>query len=174
MSSYSFLKNETAPKILVEAYKLIGTKELLGKDNNPTILEWADKIGLKKQYTADEIPWCGLFMAYVAFKAGKNFPINPLWARNWMTFGTKEDKAMLGDVLVFSRGANSGHVGIYVGEDTKCYYVLGGNQGDAVSITKILKTRCIAIRRTAWSKAQPENVRVIKLNVSGEISTNEQ
>lgn len=174
MSSYSFLKNETAPKILVEAYKLIGTKELLGKDNNPKILEWAKDLGLEKTYTADEIPWCGLFIAHVCQKAGKEIVQNPLWARNWAKWGIKQSVAMLGDILVFERGKNSGHVGIYVGEDTKCYYVLGGNQGDAVSITKILKTRCISIRRTAWSKAQPENVRVVKLNVSGEISTNEQ
>lgn len=46
--NYSFLKSEKAPKILVEAYKLLGTKELLGKDNNPKILAWAEKLGLKK------------------------------------------------------------------------------------------------------------------------------
>ena len=57
--NYSYLKQENAPKILVEAYKLIGTKELLGKDNNPKIIAWAKEIGLEKTYTADEIPWCG-------------------------------------------------------------------------------------------------------------------
>ena len=172
--NYSYLKKENAPKVLVEAFKLIGIKELLGKDNNPKIIAWAKELGLEKTYVADEIPWCGLFIAYVCHKANKEVVKNPLWARNWSKWGTKQDTAMLGDILVFERGANSGHVGIYVGEDKTAYHVLGGNQGDAVSITKILKTRCIAIRRTDWSKAQPENVRVIKLNVSGEISTNEQ
>jgi hypothetical protein len=33
--------------------------------------------------------------------------------------------------------------------------------------------RCIGIRRTAWSVKQPDNVRVIKLNATGVISTNE-
>jgi len=171
--SYNFLKKETAPKILVEAYKLIGTAELIGKDNNPVILNWAEEVGLKKQYTADEIPWCGLFMAYVCKKAGKVIPDNPLWARNWLNFGTKQATAMLGDILVFSRNGG-GHVGMYVGEDDKCYHVLGGNQGDKVSIVRIQKVRCIGIRRTAWSKAQPENVRVIKMDSTGAISTNEE
>lgn len=171
--NYSYLKKETAPKLLVEAYKLIGIKEVLGKDNNPKILAWAKELGLEKTYTADEIPWCGLFVAYACHMAGKTVVDNPLWARNWSKFGTKQDVAMLGDILVFERGANSGHVGIYVGEDKTAYHVLGGNQGDSVSIVRILKTRCIGIRRTAWSKAQPENVRVINLDATGSVSTNE-
>lgn len=171
--SYNFLKNETAPKVLVEAYKLLGVRETIGKDNNPKILAWADELGLKKVYTADEIPWCGLFVAYVCHKAGKAVVDSPLWARNWAKWGTKQSVAMLGDILVFERGANSGHVGIYVGEDATAYHVLGGNQGDAVSIVKILKKRCIAIRRTPWTTAQPENVRVVKLEANGSVSTNE-
>jgi len=170
--NYSFLKNETAPKLLVEAYKLLGVKETLGKDNNPTILKWAEELGLNKIYTADEIPWCGLFIGYVCQKAGKQVVKDPLWARNWLNFGSKENTAMLGDVLVFSRGS-SGHVGIYVGEDEKAYHVLGGNQGDAVSIVRITKVRCIGIRRTIWKVVQPTNVRVIKLNGNGLISENE-
>jgi uncharacterized protein (TIGR02594 family) len=171
--NYNFLKLEKAPKILVEAYKLLGTKELLGKDNNPKILKWAEKLGLKNTYIADEIPWCGLFIAYVCLMAKKEVVVNPLWARNWIKFGTKVDIAMLGDILVFKRGVSSGHVGIYVGEDNKCYHVLGGNQGDQVSIVRIPKIRCIGIRRTEWSVAQPKEVRVIKLNATGIISENE-
>jgi uncharacterized protein (TIGR02594 family) len=171
--SYNFLKKETAPKILVEAYKLLGVKETLGKDNNPVILNWAETVGLKRQYTADEIPWCGLFMAFVCHKAAKPIPVNPLWARNWNNFGKPQKVAMLGDVLVFSRGSG-GHVGIYVGEDEKCYHVLGGNQGDAVSIVRIQKVRCIGIRRTDWSRAQPLNVRVIRLSSNGVISNDER
>ena len=171
--NYSYLKKETAPKLLVEAYKLIGTKEVLGKDNNPKILAWAKELGLEKTYTADEIPWCGLFVAYVCHMAGKTVVDNPLWARNWSKFGTKQDVAMLGDILVFERGANSGHVGMYVGEDKTAYHVLGGNQGDAVSIVRVLKSRCIGIHRTAWTTAQPKEVRVINLDATGVVSINE-
>ena len=170
--SYNFLKKETAPRILVEAYKLIGTKEIVGKDHNPKILQWAKDLGLEKTYTNDEIPWCGLFMAHVCRLAGVEGVVNPLWARNWNNFGTKQVQAMLGDVLVFARDSG-GHVGIYVGEDAKAYHVLGGNQNNSVSVTRINKSRCIGIRRTKWKVSQPANVRQIFLSATGVISTNE-
>lgn len=171
--SYKWLKKENHPKVLVEARKHIGVAEIVGKDHNPTILGWAEELGLKNIYTNDEIPWCGLFIAYVCYKAGKNVVEKPLWARNWNKWGVKQDKAMLGDILVFSRGSG-GHVGIYVGEDSKCYHVLGGNQNNKVSVTRIVKSRCIGIRRTPWQIKQPYNVRVIHLETKGAISTNEQ
>ena len=170
--SYNFLKKETAPRILVEAYKLIGTKEIVGKDHNPKILQWAKDLGLEKTYTSDEIPWCGLFMANVCCVAGVDGVVNPLWARNWNIFGVPKKVAMLGDVLVFAR-ESGGHVGIYVGEDAKSYHVLGGNQNNSVSVTRINKSRCIGIRRTKWKVAQPDNVRQIFLSATGAISTNE-
>jgi uncharacterized protein (TIGR02594 family) len=170
--SYAFLKKEQSPRILVEAYKLIGVQEIVGKDHNPTIMQWAKDLGMEKTYTADEIPWCGLFMAHVCRVAGVDGVRNPLWARNWNNYGTRVTKAMLGDVLVFSRGSG-GHVGIYVGEDTKAYHVLGGNQNNRVSIVRIDRSRCIGIRRTKWKIAQPANVRPIFLNAKGVISTNE-
>lgn len=172
MDNYKWLKNEKAPKIFVQAYKLIGTKEVLGTRNNPVILQWADDLGLEKQYNADEIPWCGLFMAYICLRAGKQIINNPLWARNWATYGSEQKIAMFGDVLVFVRNVG-GHVGLYIGEDDKCYHVLAGNQGDEVCITRIQKNRCVAIRRTIWETGQPENVRVIKLAPTGSISENE-
>jgi cell wall-associated NlpC family hydrolase len=79
---------------------------------------------------------------------------------------------MLGDVLTFKRDGG-GHVGIYVGEDDKHYHVLGGNQGNSVSISRIAKTRLYKARRTTWKIAQPANVRVVKLEAKGVITTNE-
>ena len=49
--SYTWLKEEKSPKILVEAVKHIGTKEIVGKQHNKKILEWAEAIGLKSVYT---------------------------------------------------------------------------------------------------------------------------
>ena len=111
-------------------------------------------------------------MAYVALQAGWEPPLNPLWARNWLNWGAPQKVAMLGDILVFSRG-NSGHVGIYVGEDADTFCVLGGNQGDAVTIKRIFKSRLLGIRRCPWRVNQPASVRPIQLTASGPISTNE-
>lgn len=170
--SYSYLNNEKAPKILVEAVKMLGTKEVVGKQHNPVIMEWAKELGLQKVYTADEIPWCGLAVAYACHKAGVEVVDKPLWALNWAKYGNKVTEPMLGDILTFKRDGG-GHVGIYVGEDKDCYHVLGGNQGNAMSVTRILKTRLHQARRTAWKVAQPANVRKVLLDAKGAISKNE-
>ena len=173
--NYDYLKKETAPQVLVQARALIGTKEIIGKIHNKEILKWAKELGLEKVYTADEIAWCGLFIAYVCFKAGLEINMTnkeALWALNWNKFGTKQRTAMLGDILTFRR-KTGGHVGIYVGEDKDCYHVLGGNQANMVNITRIEKSRLSQIRRTSWKKAQPANVRVIKVSSTGFISKDE-
>jgi uncharacterized protein (TIGR02594 family) len=169
--NYNWLKEETAPRILVQAVKLIGTKEIVGRAHNPIILEWAKELKIKA-YTNDEIPWCGLFIAYCAHKAGVQVVDGPLWALNWAKYGTKESTPMLGDVLTFKRDGG-GHVGLYVGEDRTHYHVLGGNQNNQVNVMRIANTRLHQARRTAWKIAQPSNVRKIELSNKGIISTNE-
>jgi len=170
--SYSFLNTEKSPKLLVEAVKLIGIKEVVGKVHNPVIMAWAKDLDLQKIYTADEIPWCGLFIAYVCHKAGIEVIDKPLWALSWAKWGTKVTEPMLGDILTFKRDGG-GHVGIYVGEDKDCYHVLGGNQGNSVSVTRIVKSRLYQARRTAWKVAQPANVRKVYLDAKGIVSKNE-
>jgi uncharacterized protein (TIGR02594 family) len=170
--SYSFLNTEKSPRLLVEAVKLIGIKEVVGKVHNPVIMAWAKDLDLQKIYTADEIPWCGLFIAYACHKAGVDVVDKPLWALSWAKWGNKVTEPMLGDILTFKRDGG-GHVGIYVGEDKDCYHVLGGNQGNAVSVTRIVKSRLYQARRTAWKIAQPANVRKVQLDAKGVISKNE-
>ncbi len=160
------------PRMLEEARKLYGTFEVAGPDDNPVILGWAKEVGLAKDYIDDAIPWCGLFMAMVAKRAGKPVVEGPLWARNWANFAKPADKAQLGDVLVFRRAQGSGHVGLYVGEDYGAYHVLGGNQSDGVTITRIARDRCIAIRRPAYRKA-PATAKPVHLAANGGLSTNE-
>jgi uncharacterized protein (TIGR02594 family) len=171
---YEWLSKETSPKVIREAVKLYGTKEIVGKEHSKEILSWAKELGMEKTYTNDEIPWCGLFAAIVVKRAEFTPVNNPLWARNWLTFGTSQKTAMLGDILVFERGSG-GHVGFYVGEDETCYHVLGGNQSNMVNTTRLLKSRLLknGIRRCPWKIAQPSNVRVIQLEAKGTISTNE-
>ncbi len=170
--SYDWLKNETAPKILVQAVKQLGIKEIVGKTHNPTIMGWAKELGLSKVYTEDEIPWCGLFIAYCCHAAGLEVVERPLWALNWAKYGNKVDEPMLGDILTFKRNGG-GHVGIYVGEDDRYYHVLGGNQNNSVSVSRIAKSRLHQARRTAWKIAQPASVRKVKLKAEGAITTNE-
>src|SRR5688500_7561828 len=158
---YQWLAKEPGPKMVLHALAEYGTLETAGAGNNPKIIRWAEEVAgsVDDVYKADSIPWCGLFMAVVAKRAGKIPPKDPLWALNWGTFGVKTDKAMLGDVLVFVRNGG-GHVGIYVGESKDTYHVLGGNTADQVKIAEISKKRLYTVRRPQYIN-QPENVRKI-------------
>lgn len=169
--NYDWLKNIDSPKVITEAMKLHGVKEIHGAEHNPVIIGWAKELGII--YNADEVPWCGLFAAFVIKRAGFDPIKNPLWARNWSGFGNHQWVAMLGDVLVFTREGGAGHVGFYVGEDNDCYHVLGGNQGDMVKVARIQRNRCIAIRQCIWKIKKPDAVRIIKLSATGQISNNE-
>lgn len=171
--AYQWLADEPGPKMIVAALSFYGLHESPGGLNNPTILGWAKELGIM-HYSQDDTPWCGLFLAKVAQMAGKVFPGAPLWARNWMSFGISSPMPMLGDVLVFHRPGGGGHVGLYVGEDPDAYHVLGGNEGDAVSIVRIAIGRLLAARRPIY-KIQPSNVRVITLarKPNGAFSRNE-
>jgi uncharacterized protein (TIGR02594 family) len=172
-SRYGWLAREPGPKMIVEALKLYGTLESPGSANNPNIVAWAKEVGgeVADAYKADSIPWCGLFMAVVAKRAGKEIPKHPLWALSWSAFGAKTDAPALGDVLVFARNGG-GHVGLYVGEDASAFHVLGGNQSDRVCITRVAKSRLYAARRPLY-RVQPANVRPIHLESTGALSLNE-
>ncbi len=172
-SRYAWLAREPGPKMIVEALKLFGTMEAPGSANNPIIVAWAEEVGgeVADVYKADSIPWCGLFMAVVAKRAGKELPKHPLWALSWSAFGAKTPAPALGDVLVFTR-SGGGHVGLYVGEDASAFHVLGGNQSDRVCIARIARARLYAARRPLY-RVQPANVRPIHLEATGALSLNE-
>jgi uncharacterized protein (TIGR02594 family) len=133
---------------LAEAKRLIGTTEAPGPRNNQVILDWADAADIP--YDHDEIAWCGLFVAHciAATLPEEPLPAGPLGARNWLKFGM-EVPPQLGAVMVFWRGSVqgwSGHVALYWAEDAANYHVLGGNQSDAVTVTKIAKSRFLGAR----------------------------
>jgi uncharacterized protein (TIGR02594 family) len=175
-AKYAWLAHEPGPRLLKEMLALYGTIEGPGKEDNPLILSWAKAIGLGHVYKHDSIAWCGLTVAYACAQAGwEHAPRgNALWAQNWASWGNPVERGseMLGDVLVFTR-RGGGHVGLYIGEDKTRFYVIGGNQGDAVSIKPIAKTRLFAVRRCPWRVNQPANVRKIFMSASGPVSDNE-
>lgn len=96
-----------------------------------------------------EVPWCGAFVETVLRSSGFTETVsNPLGARQWLTFGQAVEPQR-GAIMVFWRGSESGwqgHVGFYWGEDKTHYHVLGGNQSNAVTISRIAKTRLLGAR----------------------------
>jgi uncharacterized protein (TIGR02594 family) len=171
-ANYDWLNHVgTLPRMVQEALAEFGTVETPGPGNNPKIMAWADETGLERVYTADSVPWCGLFMAVVARRAGKHLVSSPLWALSWSKFGEAGGQPRLGDVLTFKR-TGGGHVALYVGEDPSCYHVLGGNQSDRVCITRIQKSRLYSVRRE-YRIGPPASARPYVLAATGAVSRNE-
>ena len=144
------------PAWLAAARRKLGTREAPGPANNPTILGWAKRLGTKVLgviYNADDVPWCGVFVAQCLDEAGIAPASFAVRAKGWADWeaNLRPDRLSAGAVLVFDRDGG-GHVGFYVGEDRTSYRVLGGNQGDAVSIARVERGRLIASR---WPRGVP-------------------
>ena len=144
------------PGWLLAARAKLGTREAPGAANSPTIMGWAKRLGTKvlgMVYNADSVPWCGLFVAACVAEDGLTAAPIAVRAKSWAAWGQsiRPERLAPGAVLVFER-QGGGHVGFYVGEDTTSYHVLGGNQGDAVTIARIAKDRCVARR---WPLGRP-------------------
>lgn len=91
-------------------------------------------------------PWCGGALAYWMQGAGIAYPRAYYRARAWLDWGIHLTTAVPGCVAVFDR-AGGGHVGIVVGINMLGQLlVLGGNQGDAVSIAPFLQSRVLGFR----------------------------
>lgn len=159
----------------LEAQRCIGIKEDTGPRSNPLIIGWGKR--LKIAYGDDEIPWCGLFVGHcvAAGLPTEVLPANVLGAKQWMKLGVPCAVPQPGAVMVFWRKtpqSGLGHVAFYVGEDAKSYHVLGGNQGDAVNVTRMARDRFVGAR---WPKtALPPTGRPRLLTPTGALSTNEQ
>lgn len=151
---------------LQEAHNLIGTAEVPGQGSNAAITGWAENLDI--DYGDDDIPWCGLFVAHCVGSQLPDEPLvnNPLGARRWETFGTACDPQP-GAVMVFWRGSRSGwkgHVGFYWGEDDSHYHVLGGNQGDAVTVRRFPRARFLAARWPVSCPAPAGGARLVLAN----------
>jgi len=145
------LKNLFKPKMrelpwIVEGKKVFGLHE---KHNKGQLTRWLKSDGRRLGDT-EKLPWCGDYVETAIKNALPNEEFygrlkeNPYWARNWIRFGV-ETPPVYGAILVFSRG-NGGHVGFAVGQDKDDFYVLGGNQSNAVTISRISKSRLLAAR----------------------------
>lgn len=172
---YEYLKTIDKPKHLQIALSHLGLKEIPGKGSNPIILRWAADLGLSKIYKDDDTAWCALFFAHCMKDAGRQAILETtdiydyIRALKYVNIYNPSPKAGTGDILIFKR-PEGGHIGFYVGEDEKCYHVLGGNQGNKVSIIRIEKTRCVAVRRPEYISFTPVQCFV---KATGEISKNE-
>ncbi len=163
------------PVWLREARRFMGLKEIAGAASNSTIIGWAKSLGgwIASFYKNDDTPWCGLFMGHLmaATLPREMLPQNPLGALEWNKFGKRLAEPALGAVMTFTR-TGGGHVGLYVGEDDTHFHVLGGNQSNSVSFTRIAKDRLAGIRWPTTAEA-PRTGRVTMTAAGVTVSSNE-
>lgn len=125
----------------------LGEAEISGAArNNKRIQEYHSTVGLP--HDPDETPWCSSFANWVMKKAGIKGSGKPN-ARSWLTWGRPVTKPQAFDVVVFWRGEPNGwqgHVAFYISSTPTTIKVLGGNQGNKVSIAEYPKSRLLGYR----------------------------
>lgn len=135
-------------EILLEFLKLYGLKEVAGVANNPQIVAMFKEIGFES-VKDDETAWCSASLNYVCKKLGYERS-GKLDARSWLTMPIKVLQPTLGDIVVLWRESPDswkGHVGIFISKDIHNVYVLGGNQGDMISISPYPIDRVLGYRQ---------------------------
>ncbi|AGK58082.1 hypothetical protein HYPDE_32038 [Hyphomicrobium denitrificans 1NES1] len=144
------------PPWLAAAWAEFGVREISGKDDAPEILRYFREAGDTSVET-EATPWCAAFLGAMLRRAGY-VGTGSLLARSYLDWGDPLDAARLGAVVVLSRGddPNAGHVGFLLSDTNGKLYLLGGNQGDAVTVAGFDKARLLGLR---WPKEniEPEN-----------------
>ena len=159
---------------IAQARQHIGMAEIPGKQHNPTIQNWLRT--LKAWWSDDETPWCGTFVAYCCRMADRGVPKEWFRALSWVDAGERLTAPAYGCIVVFNR-TGGGHVGFVVGRDREGnLMVLGGNQGNKVSIAKFAKDRVVAYvwpSNGSGNKPAQDRYRLPVLAANGTFSTNE-
>lgn len=162
---------------LAEPHWLIGAREYLGKEELPGmptasfIERWLQLLGA--WWKDDETPWCGTAVAAWMRDCGIEIPRHWYRARAWLDWGVPV-APVVGSVIVFER-AGGGHVGLLVGKDEAGrLLVLGGNQGNKVSIAPFDQKRMIGCRwPKEWTYIIPPAEQLPVLSSAGASSSNE-
>lgn len=159
----------TEPAWLTEARRHIGLREIPGAKHNSVIIGWLES--LRAWWKDDETPWCGTFVAHCMQVAGQPLPKFWMRAKDWLNWGVSIPAPLVGCVVVFER-EGGGHVGLIVGKDARGnLMVLGGNQGNALSIAAFDPKRVAGYR---WpDKKTPMLASLPIMAGTGKLSTNE-
>jgi uncharacterized protein (TIGR02594 family) len=143
---------------VIEAKSALGRNE--ARDRS-WLMDWLKRDG-RSLGDPGKNPWCGDFVETYIRMGLPEEPLlgalgsNPYWARNWLLFG-QSVQPITGAVLVFERGSG-GHVGFAVGQDDTHFFVLGGNQSDAVTIARVAKSRLLGARWPATVPARQQRL----------------
>ena len=123
---------------MTTAFDEVGQAEVSGSKANPKILEYFKAAKFwGEDDSGGKNAWCASFVAWVMKENGYVAVENAFRAKAWSNFGKKIAAPIYGAIGIKSR-QGGGHVAFVVGQsnDGQHLFMLGGNQGDMVSIKK--------------------------------------
>lgn len=143
-----------APPWMQSMWRDKGISELPGKAHNAKIVAYFADAGFPS-IKDDETAWCAAAVNAHLERSGVAGS-KSLAARSFEKWGV-DCAPKLGAIVVMWRGSRTGwqgHVGLYVRETATHVYVLGGNQGDALTVAAFRKTQVLGYR---WPRAATES-----------------
>lgn len=147
----------------------VGLREFPGATHNPAVVQMFADSG-HAWVQDDETPWCAAFVGSVLAQAGVQ-GTGALNARSYLDWGQEVplERAQRGDIVVFWRGSRDGwqgHVGFYHGIDGNNILVLGGNQGNAVSVAPYSADRLLGVRRATQPRTSATESRTVQASAA--------
>lgn len=135
----------------------LGVREVPGPKANARIQEYLRSTTLPDEMAgSDETPWCSAFTNWCVERVGLE-GTNRANARSWMQWGFPLEHPRPGCVVVLwreSRESGKGHVGFFEAMDGSNILILGGNQGNAVSVRPYPRSRLLGWR---WHDGEDPN-----------------
>jgi uncharacterized protein (TIGR02594 family) len=143
------------PKWLSEAWRELGQREVPGAVDNARVVAMYRDAG-HGELQHDETAWCAAFAGACLVRAGLKGS-GSLMARSYLSWGEDAHEPRTGAIAVLSRGGDPalGHVGLLIGETEDSVILLGGNQGDAVSVAAFPRSRLLGLRWPAKAETEP-------------------
>ena len=146
--------------LYARASRFIGIAlERPGNADHPLIQWWLSLCGLGLDQH-DEVAWCSAFINGMAWDLRLERSKSAA-ARSWLGVGrvVPFEALQVGDVVIIKRGEGKqpgpevldaqGHVALYAGREGKQLLLLGGNQGNQVSVAPFDAGRFLGGRRLA-------------------------
>lgn len=130
----------------------LGVAEIAGPESNQRILEYAQFAEAGSFFDNDDIPWSGLFIAWVIAQSGvprNALPSNPLVNQAWTEFGSPLEEPVPGALGVFLRdasGPGSSVAGFFLREEGGIVELLGGNVMNTIGTIRVKTENLVGYR----------------------------
>ncbi len=144
------------PRWLELAWGDLGVAETPGAATHRRVVRYYADVG-HPQVSDDEVAWCAAFVGACLERAGIA-STRSLMARSYLDWGEPRRRAAPPAPSPSSAAApipRLGHVGFLVGSTATDIILLGGNQGDAVTVQAFPRSRLLGLRWPASSDAPP-------------------